>query len=77
MALTQITIKRKRRWQPPQVWRYWNVDLRWCRRYDMRKAKEKKVIKNKLPANYWQLRGEEMRRKGIPSLGTGWTRRYR
>ena len=71
MALTRITTSSRKRWKPSNSWRYWNVDMRWCRRFDRRPRRRpvNKLPANKLPANYWQLRGEKMRTYGIPGLG--------
>ena len=67
MALTRITTSSRKRWKPVNSWRYWNVDMRWCRRYDMR---PKPAPVDKLPDNYWQVQGAKMRSQGVPGLGT-------
>lgn len=69
MALTRIkTAPTRKHLHLEAWWRYWDVNDRWCRRFD-RKPAPVKPVKNKLPANYWQLRAAKLRTTGIPSLG--------
>ena len=74
---TLITPSRKR-WKPANSWRFWNVDDRWCRRYDRRRKQQgKPPVVEKLAENYWQERAKKLREEGTPGLGTTQTALYR